>query len=291
VLVEFPKSPNAIFVLPQGNLPGQEETATAWRVKLDIKAGETYRLTAYADTSDTSVETLLPKDGDLDNSVLVSVLAEPTLDAVTRAKLQNLADLRAAEGSRSEALQKLTDERDAMNNDEQRLRANIQAVFNPGDLRDKLLAELAGDESELARLAEAIHSAQANVAQAHAALQAAEVSRAPESLHAGDFAFGVEAEDVYDVDFGAARGAYLDQEAEGGGVGGDADRAGQFEAHAHVHGFFVEIGDRRAAGQDFAADRVLERCVLRIKAHHRGGIAGGERFDIGVDGRSLRIDL
>ncbi len=173
VLVEFPKSPDAIFVLPQGNLPGQEETATAWRVKLDIKAGETYRLTAYADTSDTSVETLLPKDGDLDNSVLVSVLAEPTLDAVTRAKLQNLADLRAAEGSRSEALQKLTDERDAMNNDEQRLRANIQAVFNPGDLRDKLLAELAGDESELARLAEAIHSAQANVAQAHAALQEA----------------------------------------------------------------------------------------------------------------------
>ena len=54
--------------------------------------------------------------------------------------------------------------------DEQRLRANIQAVFNPGDLRDKLLAQLAADEADLARLRDAIKPAQAEVDAAHAAL-------------------------------------------------------------------------------------------------------------------------
>jgi hypothetical protein len=171
VMVEFPKTDGASFVLLQGHVPGQEEIASAWRVKVDIKAGDTYRLTAYADTPDTTSQTLLPKGGDLDNDVLVSVLSEPALDAVTRAKLQNLADLRAAEAKSQTALQKLTDERDALTNDEQRVRANIQAVFNPGELREKLLSELATDESELAKLADEIHAAQATVAQAHTALQ------------------------------------------------------------------------------------------------------------------------
>ena len=170
VLVEFPKIEGATFVLPDGKQPGQEETSTAWRVPVDLKAGDTRRITAYADTPDSTSEVLLPKGGDFDNDVLVGVLSEPSLDTATRTRLQSLADLRGIETAKQDALRKLTDERDAVITDEQRLRANIQAVFNPGDLRDKLLAQLAADEADLARLRDAIKPAQAEVDAAHAAL-------------------------------------------------------------------------------------------------------------------------
>ncbi len=78
--------------------------------------------------------------------------------------------MRATEADKRAALQKLTDERDTVNQDEDRLRKNLAAVAGPGNLRDQLMDALAADEASLERLRHDIAQAQADVDQAHKAL-------------------------------------------------------------------------------------------------------------------------
>jgi len=170
VLVEFPKTDGAEFSMPGSDLKVVEETATARRVALDLAPNQTRVIHAYEDTPFVTATTLLPADGDFDDQVLVSVLAQDALDGAARAKLQGLADLRATEADKRAALQKLTDERDTVNQDEDRLRKNLAAVAGPGNLRDQLMDALAADEASLERLRHDIAQAQADVDQAHKAL-------------------------------------------------------------------------------------------------------------------------
>jgi hypothetical protein len=170
VLVEFPKNGDARLVLPDGEAYKQEETASAWRLTVPLKPGETKTVVAYADTPENRTETLMPADGDFDNDLVVNLLSTRELDATARKKLTQLEQLRGAEASRRSILQKFTAQRDTIDTDEQRLRANLQAVGAAGDLHDKLLSALDSDESELARLRADIRTAEASVAEAHQAL-------------------------------------------------------------------------------------------------------------------------
>jgi hypothetical protein len=170
VLVEFTKLWGTQTSLDAGNLPGIEETASAWRVPISLKPGEVRHLSVNIDRQITSETTLLPDNGDFADNVIVQVLADGALDPAARDKFQSLADLRRAEWARRTAVQHLKDQQDAATADEERLRNNLRVVEGPGDLHTKLLAALDEDETKLAALRAAIATAQAEVDQAHAAL-------------------------------------------------------------------------------------------------------------------------
>jgi hypothetical protein len=170
VLVEFPKNPDAAFSIEGAAIPGQETTATAWRVPIDLKAGETRRITAYADTTESTSETLLADDGSFDDALLAELTADGNLDPAARAALQPLIALRGALSDRQAAVKTLADQQAAVTADETRLQANLHAVFGPGDLHEKLLAELDADETTLGTLKTTLTRAQQEQDAAHAAL-------------------------------------------------------------------------------------------------------------------------
>jgi hypothetical protein len=178
VLVEFPKTPDATLSVEGPAIPGQEETATAWRVPVGLAAGETRKLTAYADTTDSTDEALLADGGNLDDAVLTQVMTDGNLDPAARAALQPLVTLRDALNEKQATLKKLTAKQDSLIADETRLQNNLRVVFGPGDLHEKLLAELDKDETALAALKATLTQAQQDADAAHAALaDAVEKSR------------------------------------------------------------------------------------------------------------------
>lgn len=170
VLVEFPKQPGAHFAVKSGGDSGVEETDTAWRVLVSLQANETRTLEAYADTPVSSELTLMPDNGELDDQVLASVLAQGTLDGAAREKFQQLADMRAVENTKHAALKRLTDEQESVTQDEDRVRRNLQAVVMPGNFHDKLLNALEVDEARLNELRHEVGRAQAELDQAHGAV-------------------------------------------------------------------------------------------------------------------------
>jgi hypothetical protein len=94
VLVEFNKSNGRNFSLADSAGGQQEQTASAWRVRVDLKPGETRSITAYADTPESQSQALLPNSGDFNNDFLVAVLGTPGLDQATRDQLQQLSAAR-----------------------------------------------------------------------------------------------------------------------------------------------------------------------------------------------------
>jgi len=127
-------------------------------------------MTAYEDRTEMESETLLRDDGTFADDVLLSVLGDKGLDAETRDKLRPLRELRTAENARQAALKRLTDQQDAVNADESRLRENLRSVMGPEDLHGKLVAALDADETQLAALKTQIEAARGAAASAHAAL-------------------------------------------------------------------------------------------------------------------------
>ena len=155
---------------PGPTAPAQAETATAWRVTVNLKPGETRHLTAYADTTETTEDTLLPDDGTLNSLVLLSVTGDHGIDPALRQKLQPLYALRDTIFTRQAALDTLLGEQSAASTDEDRIRNNLGVVHGPGDLHEKLLAALDADETKLATLKTKIEDAQNDVAAGHKAL-------------------------------------------------------------------------------------------------------------------------
>ena len=170
ILVEFARAPDATLSFDGGPTEGVEETARAWRVPVSLAPGQTRKLAAYTDTMQTEEESLLQDGGGLDETVLAQFTSDATLDASTRARLQPLIALQTTASGRRIALKALTDAQDAAAADEERIRNNLRVVAGPGDLHEKLLAQLANDEMRLNDLRAKIGAAQAGVADAQHAL-------------------------------------------------------------------------------------------------------------------------
>jgi hypothetical protein len=170
VLVEFPKTPGASFTVAGTAIPGHEETATAWRVTITLNPGETRHLTAYADTTESTDQTLLADNGSVDDTVLSEITAGGDLDPATRAAVQPLIALRDTLASKQDALKKLQAQQQTVIADETRLQNNLRVVVGPGDLHEKLLAGLDADETTLNTLKTALSQAQQDADAAHAAL-------------------------------------------------------------------------------------------------------------------------
>jgi len=166
VLVEIPKEGDRTLTLEGGPIQGTEETATAWRVPIPLKPGEVRKLTAYVDRLDREDTTLLDNDA----AVVVSLLNQQTLTPAARTALQRVASLRQDLAAKRTALEQLQAQRTAIEQDEDRIRKNLEAVAANDALHARLTRALDADETKLDQLATAIDQATAAADKAHQAL-------------------------------------------------------------------------------------------------------------------------
>ncbi|HLJ05288.1 MAG TPA: hypothetical protein VKT26_03400 [Acetobacteraceae bacterium] len=166
VLVEIPKDGDRTLTLEGGAIQGTEETATAWRVPVSLKPGEVRKLTAYVDRLDREDTTLLDNDAE----VVVSLLNQQTLTSAARTALQHVASLRQDLAAKRTTLAQLQAQRTAIEQDEDRIRKNLEAVAANDALHARLTRALDADETRLEQLATAIDQATAAADKAHQAL-------------------------------------------------------------------------------------------------------------------------
>ena len=163
VLVEVPKM-DGTALAPDFAQPA-EQTATSWRLALDLAPGETRTLTFALDRDDAQSITML--DGEAE---LVAVAGLPGLSEPARAALARIAALRTAEAAATTARDRLTTQQEALDADESRLRENLAALQPTDALRTRLVRQLDADETRHGQLATALDTANAAVDKAHAAL-------------------------------------------------------------------------------------------------------------------------
>jgi hypothetical protein len=164
--LEIPKDGDRTLSVEGGPIPGTEQTATAWRLPVTLKAGEVRRLTVYADRLVREDTALLADDA----QVVVRLLNEQNLAAPARAALQRLASLRQDEVSSQTALNQLQAQRAAILQDEDRIRSNLAVVAANDALHARLISALDADETKLDQLGQAIERATAAADKAHQAL-------------------------------------------------------------------------------------------------------------------------
>ena len=166
VLVEIPKEGDRTLTLEGGPVSGTEETATAWRVPVSLKPGEVHKLTAYIDRLDREDTALLNNDA----AVVVTLLNEQTLTPAARTALQHLATLRQDAAAKRTAVDQLKAQQTAIEQDEDRIRKNLEAVAPNDALHARLTRALDADETKLEQLTAAIDQATAAADKAHQAL-------------------------------------------------------------------------------------------------------------------------
>ena len=166
VLVEIPRSGDATLTVEGAPIPGIEETATAWRIPVSLKPGETRTITAYIDRLEREDTVLLDNDA----AVVVAMLNEQSLTPTGRAALQRLATLRQDEATKRATLDQLKVQQAAVLQDEDRIRRNLAAVAANDALHARLTRALDADETKLEQLGVAIEQATATVDKAHQAL-------------------------------------------------------------------------------------------------------------------------
>jgi hypothetical protein len=123
---------------------GVTESEGRYRVPFDVKAGEqTFVVTQ--ERTDTRLVAL----ADVDDAMLAVYAKSGEIDAPTRASLQKLASLRAAEADAERALGETKASIGAVTADQMRLKDLLGAVASGSDLAKRYLAKLNSDETEL----------------------------------------------------------------------------------------------------------------------------------------------
>lgn len=163
VLVEVPKPEGA--TVADGFAQPAEETAAAWRFVADLRPGETRELTYAIDRHERQSVALLD-----DEAAVAAVLNLQGASPAARAALRGIAVLRAQEAARAAERDQLVTQREAVEGDEARLRANLGALQPSDALRSRLIRQLDADETRHAQLDAALDAANAAVARAHRAL-------------------------------------------------------------------------------------------------------------------------
>jgi hypothetical protein len=166
VLLEIPKEGDRTLTVEGGAIAGTEETATAWRLPIALKAGEVRKLTAYADRLERQDTALLADDA----QVVVRLLNEQGLSAAARTALQRLAALSQDEAAKRATVAQLKAQQAAVLQDEDRIRRNLAAVAANDALHARLTRALDADETKLDQLGQAIEQATAAADKAHQAL-------------------------------------------------------------------------------------------------------------------------
>ena len=161
ILIELPKTTGVTLAPEDGRKP-DEETATAWRLAVDLAPGGVKTLAVNLDRVIRQQIALAS-----DNGALAMVLGLQGLTPQARAALERVAALRAAEGTREVELGRAQALIAAVEKDEARLRDNLGAVANGDALRGRLTRQLDADETRIAALTAELERATQAVAAAH----------------------------------------------------------------------------------------------------------------------------
>lgn len=156
MLVEIPKDGDRTISLEGAAPAGLEETATAWRVVLDLKPGEVRTLNFWLDSTLREEIGLLGNDG---SSILLRVLADRNLPAATRQSLERLAAMRQEEANKRNDVARLIRDIEAVERNQDRLRRNLAAVPVGDALHTRLTRQLDADETKIAGLRQSIEQA------------------------------------------------------------------------------------------------------------------------------------
>ena len=167
LLVEIPREPDGTLTV-EGPMEPASETATAWRLPVNLAAREVRTVVAHVDRIDFDETALLE-----DNGVLAQVLGQQALAPGARAALHHVVDLRAGLSTREAERDRLKAQLAEVERDEDRLRRNLAALPATDALHGKLVRALDADEERVASIAAAIAQAETATAQARTALEQA----------------------------------------------------------------------------------------------------------------------
>jgi hypothetical protein len=167
LLLEVPKSGgDQTLTVQEGKAKSTESTATAWRLAMTLKAGETQTVTVYLDQPLHRVTQLMNGD----DALLQLIVSNDSLNAVGRTALRHVSDLRRDEARKRADVEGLRKSLEEVQADEARIRNNLGAV-NAGDaLRTRLTKALDADETRIEQLRNAMTDATAAVDKARRAL-------------------------------------------------------------------------------------------------------------------------
>lgn len=147
IIVEHPRHPHWEPVAPPADL---EAAADVWRFSATVEPGKT--TTASLTVQRPKKERIVLADPEAVGALTVFADAGE-LPAETRAKLKELAGLRADLTEKERRVAEIDRERGELAAEQERLRANLKAAPGGGDLHRRILAKLGDSETRLDALA------------------------------------------------------------------------------------------------------------------------------------------
>jgi hypothetical protein len=167
LLLEIPKSSaDQTVTAEDSKVQVTEQTATSFRIPLSLAAGETRTVTAWLDQPLREEEALV--DGKED--VLRMVLGANLLNPAGRTALNRVLDLRRDEARKQAEVARQRELLKDVQDDEDRIRKNLNAVSTGDALRSRLTKALDADETRIEQIRKAIDDARAEADAAHRAL-------------------------------------------------------------------------------------------------------------------------
>ncbi len=146
LLLEIPKDGDRTLSVEGGQPAGTEETSSAWRVPVSLKAGEIRTVTAYLDRTLGSTIVLTPDSAE----ALIALADDEGLSPAAKASLDQLAALRKAASIQEDKVGTLDQGAEEIERDEKRLRDNLAAVPASDALHNRLVRQLEADEERIA---------------------------------------------------------------------------------------------------------------------------------------------
>jgi hypothetical protein len=167
VLLEIPKSAAEQTLTPEdAKVRVAEQTATAYRIPISLAAGETRAITVWLD--EPLRESVALVDGD--ESVVQAVIGANLVNASGRAALNRVLDLRRDATRKAVEVLRQRDLLKDAQDDEDRIRRNLNAVASGDALRSRLMKALDADETRIELVHKAIEDAQAEADKARRVL-------------------------------------------------------------------------------------------------------------------------
>jgi hypothetical protein len=162
LIIEHGKRDGWALIAPTG---GAEETASAYRIPVELKAGETRILTVALETP--QFETV--RIADLDDRRIAAIAATREIDASVSKALAELARLRRTAADKSAAERAIKSEQEALTADQARIRENLARIDPNSALKKRYMEKLTAQEERF----ETLQASATTAADATRAAQAA----------------------------------------------------------------------------------------------------------------------
>jgi hypothetical protein len=145
VIVEHPLMPGWTLIEPR---KGVEETASAYRAPLDLKAGETQTLRFVLERPSEEALRVL----DADDERLGAIAKSTAIDPAVKTALAELARLRRVVAEKQAAAARVETAIGGITEDQSRIRANLERVDKESALHKRYIEKLADEETRIEAL-------------------------------------------------------------------------------------------------------------------------------------------